>query len=186
MKAPLLFRGKGSELLTHPSHITATCDEALGFFRDEEPIPFDQSEEIVPDNRDEDVGDEGLNIFEQEGPNERSEQPVAVAPDDMDGGVRDEGPSISQGEEAGTDGRLEQPEASVLGLSRVEARSGLEKSGNLGFEVAPLECHECSVKWSLIMRSIVTWSIAVWSITMWSLAVRSIVVWSITVWSIIV
>ncbi|ERN16493.1 hypothetical protein AMTR_s00031p00049710 [Amborella trichopoda] len=130
---------QGEELRVNEAsepHEAIAGSEVPSSIGEEEPVLIEQLEEIVPDNRDEDVGDEGLNASEGEGPDETSEQPVAVALDGMAGVVRDEGPSIAPGEEAdpgeqleaiipnespnisqreelGTDGRLEHLEAAA-------------------------------------------------------------------------
>ncbi|ERN10873.1 hypothetical protein AMTR_s00167p00022840 [Amborella trichopoda] len=91
------------------------------------------------------MGDEGPSTAKREEPvfNEQSEE---ATPDDMTEGVGSEGSSTSQGEEPGVDETQEQSEAIVpdevvevlvLESSEVEIRSGLEGSGDLGFEVAP-------------------------------------------------
>ncbi|ERN02443.1 hypothetical protein AMTR_s00096p00165210 [Amborella trichopoda] len=74
-------------------HEATAGDEGSGPIGGEEPIPIEEPEVIVPDNRDEDMGNEGLNVSQEEGPDERLEQSMAIVPDDLDGGVRDEGPS---------------------------------------------------------------------------------------------
>ncbi|ERN17725.1 hypothetical protein AMTR_s00047p00042320 [Amborella trichopoda] len=72
-------------------HKAAAADEGPRIVGEEEPIPFEQSDAIVPNTKDEDVGNGGSNASQGERSDERSQQPVEVAPDDMDDGVRDEG-----------------------------------------------------------------------------------------------
>ncbi|ERM95938.1 hypothetical protein AMTR_s00060p00193990 [Amborella trichopoda] len=92
-------------------HEATVDDEGLSPIGEENHVPIERPEVILPDNMDEDMGNEGLNASQEEGPDERSEQVMAISPDVLDGGVGDEGLRIAQGEEAGIDGRLEQPEA---------------------------------------------------------------------------
>ncbi|ERN10730.1 hypothetical protein AMTR_s00027p00114230 [Amborella trichopoda] len=80
-------------------HKTAVGVEGSGITGEEEPILIEQPGVIVPDNRDEDVGNEGPNASQEESPNGRPEQPRASAPDVV-------------------------IEASVLEFSEVEARLG--------------------------------------------------------------
>ncbi|ERN04595.1 hypothetical protein AMTR_s00075p00121700 [Amborella trichopoda] len=93
-------------------HEETVDDEGLSPIGGEEPVLIEHPEVIVPNNRDEDMDNERLNASQEEGPDERSEQPMEVAPNDLDGGVIDEGLNIAQGEETGIVGRLEKLEFS--------------------------------------------------------------------------
>ncbi|ERN12208.1 hypothetical protein AMTR_s00034p00180510 [Amborella trichopoda] len=76
-------------------HDAIANDESSSPMGEEEPTPIERPEAILLDNRDEDMGNEGLNASQKEGPNERSEQLMVIFPDDPDGEVRDEGISIA-------------------------------------------------------------------------------------------
>ncbi|ERN12178.1 hypothetical protein AMTR_s00034p00101930 [Amborella trichopoda] len=119
-------------------HEATGDDEGLSTIGGEEPVLIERHEVIVPDNRDEDIGNEGLNS-QEEGPDERSEQPMAIAPDDLDEVVGDEGLNIALGEEVDIDGRLEQPEEGAPTEVLKELVPRLSEPSNLDFEVSPLE-----------------------------------------------
>ncbi|ERM98765.1 hypothetical protein AMTR_s00082p00143050 [Amborella trichopoda] len=55
--------------------------------------PLSDLNRLFLDNRDDDMG----NVSQEEGPDERSEQPMTISLDDLDKGVRDEGLSIARG-----------------------------------------------------------------------------------------
>ncbi|ERN00310.1 hypothetical protein AMTR_s00107p00120570 [Amborella trichopoda] len=85
------------------------------------------------------MDNEGIHASQEEGPDERLQQPMAIAPNVLDGGVRDKGISLAQGDEAGIDGRLEQLEAVAPSEVIAAPVHGLSEPGNLGLEVSPLE-----------------------------------------------
>ncbi|ERM97306.1 hypothetical protein AMTR_s00073p00035340 [Amborella trichopoda] len=148
-EGPITIQGEvlGVTEVSEPHEAVAGSD-GLSSIGEEEPVLIELPGVIVPDNRDEDVSNKGLNTSRGEGPDEGSKLPVVVSLDDLEGEVGDEAPSVFAREEPSNDEGFEQHGASalnvvietlVLELLEVEPRSGLEESSSLGFEVAYVE-----------------------------------------------
>ncbi|ERN02288.1 hypothetical protein AMTR_s00084p00070740 [Amborella trichopoda] len=67
------------------AHKAAVGDEFTRIVGEEESVPFEQLEAIVPNNRGEDVGNDGSNTSQREEPDtdERLEQPEVATPDEV-------------------------------------------------------------------------------------------------------